>query len=82
MSKKAEEALIRKNKEIQREIDEEDLYPPYDSSNSPDDPRHGIISNRPELFDNLIEPFHPAGYKTQIPQEYDEANPDEEDMLD
>ena len=81
MSKK-DKKIIVENEEITRERDEGGLYPAYDSDIMPDDPRHGIISNRPELFDNLAEPFHPAGYKTEIPQEYDPENPDEEDMLD
>lgn len=81
MSNKDKKTIIE-NEELTRERNEGGLNPAYGSDIMPDDPRHGIISNRPELFDNLVEPFHPDGYKTEIPEEYDPENPNEEDILD
>lgn len=67
---------------VKREIEKDADQAPYEDDYMPDSPRHGVISSRPDLFEEDVERLVGAGTVSEPTDQYDEANMEEDEILD
>lgn len=68
---------LTQEERIEKDLLDEKKEEPYQSDIMPDDPRHGVISSRPDLFEEDEKPLLGDGTVSEETDQYDEENIDE-----
>lgn len=74
---KAKRDRTNPQEKVEKEIQEDADQAPYEDDFMPDSPKHGVISSRPDLFEEDEEPLVGAGTVSESTEDYDEENIEE-----